>query len=122
MRISSAESVLMEVLWKKSPIPSDEIVAGVAQPNGWSESTVRTLLNRLLNKGAVKATRSGRQYFYRPAVERSQYVLAESRGLIDRLFDGRISPLVAHLSEHETLSADDIAELKSLIARIEKDV
>lgn len=122
MRISSSEAQLMEVLWKKSPVPSEDIVAQVAQPNGWSESTVRTLLNRLLNKGAVKAQRQGRQYLYSPAVERSSYIHSESRGLIDRLFDGRISPLVAHLSEHETLNADDIAELKALIARIEKDV
>src|SRR3954464_15707753 len=115
MKISSSESILMEVLWKKSPVASEEIVAEVAAPNGWSESTVRTLLNRLLKKGAVSAVRQGRQYLYRPAVERAQYVFSESRGLLDRLFDGRISPLVAHLSEHETLSAEDVAELKSLI-------
>jgi predicted transcriptional regulator len=122
MRISTAESLLMEVLWKKSPIPSEEIAAQVAEPNGWTQSTVRTLLNRLLNKGAIEAVRKGRQYLYRPKLERSAYVQSESKGLLDRLFDGRISPLVAHLSEHETLSADDIAELKTLIARIEKDV
>ena len=119
MRISFAESVLMEVLWRKSPVPSEEIAAEVCEANGWTPSTVRTLLNRLLNKGAVEAVRKGRQYLYRPRLERSAYVLAESRGLLDRLFDGRVSPLVAHLSEHQTLSAEDVAELKSLIARIE---
>ncbi len=119
MRISSAESAVMEVLWKRSPVTSEDILAEAAQPNGWSESTVRTLLNRLLNKGAVEAERRGRQYFYRPAVKRSQYVHAESKGLLDRLFDGRISPLVAHFSEHDTLTPEDIAELKTLIARIE---
>ena len=68
---------------------------------------------------AVEAVRKGRQYFYKPAVARSQYVHAESKGLLDRLFDGRISPLVAHFSEHDTLTPEDIAELKTLIARIE---
>lgn len=109
----------MDVLWKRSPLTSEEILGEVADPNGWSEGTVRTLLNRLLKKGAVEAVREGRRYLYRPKVQRSEYVSSESKGLLNRLFDGRVSPLVAHLSEHENLSPDDIAELKALIARID---
>src|SRR4051812_3265717 len=101
LRISSAESVLMEVLWRRSPIASEDILAEVAEPSGWTEGTVRTLLNRLLKKGAVAATREGRRYLYSPAVSRDAYLHAESKTLVDRLFDGRISPLVAHFSEHQ---------------------
>lgn len=121
MKISSSESLLMQVLWQHSPRTSEEILAEVVGPTGWSESTARTLLNRLLNKGAVKAVRQGRQYLYEPMFERAAYVQAESRSLVDRLFDGRVAPLVAQLSEHERLSPEDIAELKALIARIEAD-
>ncbi len=119
MRISGAESVVMEALWKRSPITSEDILAEVAEPQNWSEGTVRTLLNRLLNRGAVQAVREGRRYLYRPVLQRSDYVLAETTGLVDRLFGGRISPLVAQFSDHEKLSDEDISELKALIARIE---
>lgn len=119
MRISSGESVIMAVLWRRSPIPSEDIVAEVAEPNGWSEGTVRTLLNRLLKKNAVEAVREGRRYLYRPLVAREDYVKAESKGFIDRLFEGRLSPLVTHFAQHHELTADDIAELRKLIDKVD---
>ena len=120
MRISSSESLLMEALWKQSPLTSEEILAQVAGQAEWSESTVRTLLNRLLNKGAVRAERKGRQYLYWPAVERAAYVHNESRGLVDRLFGGQITPFIHHFAEQGELSVDDIEQLKALIAEVEK--
>jgi len=119
MRISSAESVIMEVLWRRAPVTSEDILAEVAQANAWSEGTVRTLINRLLNKQAIAAERDGRRYIYRPLVARDDYVRDESRGFLDRLFDGRLSPLVTHFSENGHLTDEDIAELKALIAKVE---
>jgi len=121
MRISTAESVVMEVLWRASPLAAEDIVAEVAEPQGWSEATVKTLINRLLTKKAIGARKDGRRYLYRPLVERSQYVSQESQGLLDRLFDGRVAPLVSHFSRTSKLSPEDIAELKRLIAEIEDD-
>jgi predicted transcriptional regulator len=48
-------------------------------------------------------------------------VQTESRGLVDRLFDGKLAPLVSHFAETKQLSADDIADLKRLIAELEDD-
>lgn len=120
MNISSAESVIMEALWRRSPLGSDEIIAEVAGPQGWSEGTVKALLNRLLKKKVVTAVAEGRRYLYTPAVARRDYVEAESQGLLDRLFDGRLAPLVSHFSEHRKLSDEDVAELKALIERMGK--
>ena len=119
MRISRAESIVMEVLWRQSPRTAEDVAVALADEQSWGEATVKTLLNRLLKKGAVAADRDGRRYLYRPLLDRADYVHAESRGLLDRLFDGRLAPLVSHLSQRETLSADDIAELKRLIAEID---
>ena len=121
MKISTAESVVMEALWRKSPLSAEEIVGEVAGPNGWSEATVKTLINRLLKKAAIAASPDGRRYLYRPLVARGTYVAAESQGLLDRLFDGRLAPLVSHLSQSRALSAEDIAELKKLIAEMDDD-
>ena len=121
VRISAAESVIMEALWKRRPLSAEDIVADVAAEQGWTDATVKTLINRLLTKEAITAERDGRRYLYSPKLERADYVSEESRNLIDRLFEGRLSSLVTHFSEREQLSADDIAELKRLIQELDNE-
>ena len=117
--ISEAESRVMEVLWQQAPRTSEDIVAVLA-PTGWHEKTIRTLLNRLLGKGAVSARKDGRRYLYSPALQRETWQQQESRSLLDRVFGGKVAPLLAHFSRHEELSAKDVAELRRLIESIEK--
>ncbi|MEP6634435.1 MAG: BlaI/MecI/CopY family transcriptional regulator [Luteimonas sp.] len=119
MQISEAESIVMDVLWQRDPQTAEDVVAALAQSQHWQEPTIKTLLNRLLNKGAIMATRDGRRYLYAPVLTREDWVLGESQGLLKRLFNGRIAPLVAHFGEHGKLSATDIAELKRLIAEFD---
>ncbi|HYD88604.1 MAG TPA: BlaI/MecI/CopY family transcriptional regulator [Vitreimonas sp.] len=121
MRVSSAEGIVMEALWARAPQSAEEVSAAVASEQGWTDATVKTLLNRLLSKGAIAADKDGRRYLYRPVLKRADYVLEESEGLIDRLFGGRVSSLVTHFSEREKLSAEDIAELKRLIAELDNE-
>ena len=119
--ISEAEAVVMEVLWRQAPRSAEEILADVGPRQGWQEGTVKSLLNRLLKKKAVKAERDGRRYLYAPRLTREQYVSQESKGLIDRLFDGRIAPLVAHFSDQRKLSRKDIAELRKLLDEMDDE-
>ena len=115
MQISEAESVVMDVLWRRHPLGAEDVVLALADRQDWQEATIKTLLNRLLNKGAISAQKEGRRYLYSPLLKREDWVLKESRGLLDRLFDGRVAPLVAHFSQHQELSRNDIAELRKLI-------
>jgi predicted transcriptional regulator len=119
MKISSAESVVMAALWRRSPLTAEAVAGEVAEAQGWTEATVKTLINRLLKKGAIAAARDGRRYLYRPRMKRESYVAAESRDLLDRLFDGKLAPFIAHFSEQQNLSEDEIDELKKLIARLD---
>jgi BlaI family transcriptional regulator, penicillinase repressor len=114
-RISSAEHEVMEVLWRESPLTAVEVAERVPAGRGWSIRTVKTLLSRLLAKGVLSHEEEGRRYLYRPAVAREDYVAQESRRLLDRLFGGRLTPLVAHLAERDDLSARDIAEIEALL-------
>ena len=118
MQISEAESVVMEILWARHPRTSEEVVAALADAQDWQEATIKTLLNRLLNKGAISAERDGRRYLYAPVLRREDWVLEESGSLLDRLFDGRVAPLVAHFSQHRKLSKADVAALKRLIEEL----
>lgn len=117
-RISDAEHAVMEVLWDESPLTAQDVAERVAPERGWSANTVKTLLGRLLAKNVVTHEEDGRRYRYRPAVAREDYVAVESRKLMDRLFGGKLTPLVAHMAERDALTAEDIAEIEALLAEL----
>jgi len=114
-RISGAEHEIMEVLWRESPLTAAEVAERAPERRAWSIRTVKTLLARLVAKGALSHEEQGRHYLYRPAVVREDYVAGESRRLLDRLFGGRVSPLVAQLAERDDLTDADIAEIEALL-------
>ena len=116
MKISGAESQIMEALWRAGPLTADGIVAEVGEARGWAPGTVKTLITRLLRKKAVEGRREAGGYLYRPLVSRTDYVQSESQSLVDRLFGGEVAPLVAHFAEHRALTPKDIDLLKKLIA------
>ena len=111
----------MEALWRAHPLSADDIMADIADAQSWSAGTVKSLLNRLLSKEAISATREGRKYLYSPQLSQADYISTEGQGLLDRLFEGRVSALFTHFSKHEKLSADDVRELKKLIQELDND-
>ncbi|VVT14068.1 BlaI/MecI/CopY family transcriptional regulator [Erythrobacter sp. EC-HK427] len=119
-RISDAEHAVMEALWAKSPQTAAEVCEEVCGQRGWSMPTVKTLLSRLVQKGALATQPDGRRFLYTPLIARSAYVGTESKRLVERLFGGRAAPLLAHLAENEALTADDIAEIERLLAELKK--
>lgn len=119
-RISDAEHAVMEALWKRSPQTAAEVCDSVCKERGWSIPTVKTLLSRLVQKGALATQPDGRRYLYTPLIARSAYVGTESKRLVERLFGGRAAPLFAHLAEAEALSEDDIAEIERLLKEMKK--
>jgi predicted transcriptional regulator len=121
MKISAAESQVMEALWRRQPLSAEEIFAEVGADQGWALQTLKTLLARLVEKGALATDKEGRRFLYRPLVARDDYVEAESQGLLDRLFDGRLAPLVSHFSQRQKLTAQDIADLKRLVQELDDE-
>ncbi|KQM64920.1 CopY family transcriptional repressor [Sphingomonas sp. Leaf17] len=119
-RISDAEHVVMEVLWDQSPLTAQDVAERVDPARGWSANTVKTLLGRLLAKTVIAHDADGRRYLYRPLVAREDYVGGESRRLIDRLFGGSLTPLVAHLAQRDELTAQDIAEIEAILQDLKK--
>ena len=118
-KISDAEYAVMEALWRRTSngqgATAADIAADVDPGRGWSAQTVKTLLARLLAKNIIRHEEDGRRYLYRPRVAREDYVAGESRRLVDRLFGGRIMPLVAHLAHTDQLSDADISEIQALL-------
>ena len=121
MRITAAESQIMEALWRAGPLTPDEIVRDVGGAQNWGAATVKTLITRLLKKKAMASEREGGRTRYRPLVSREEFLQTESQSFLDRLFDGQLAPLVAHYAWHRPLSAEEVERLKQLIRELEGD-
>jgi len=119
--ISEAESVVMEVFWAHGALPAEEVFAALQGHGKWQEPTVKTLLNRLLKKGALRARKDNRRYVYSPVLTRDAWLSSESRGFLGRLFGGRVAPLVSHFSQHRKLDRKDIEDLKRLIRELDRE-
>ncbi len=120
MRISDAELSVMEVLWSEPRLLAADVAARV-EGKEWSDKTVKTLLARLVEKGALKAEAEGRRYRYTPLIQRSEHSKSMVGRLADTLFGGKAAPLVAHLADARDLTDDDIEELEELVRRLKDD-
>ncbi len=119
MRISDAELDVMEALWGAGhPLTATEAAERISTDRGWTLATVKTMLSRLAAKGAVSHREDGRRFLYSPAIRREDYVGHESRRFVDRLFGGRLSPLVARLAEEDALDDEDIAAIEALLKEL----
>ena len=114
-KISESEWLVMRVLWSKSPLTANEVVEKLAGKTKWKPKTVKTLINRLLKKGAVKFQKEGRKYRYYSAVSEAECVGTQSRSFIQRVYGGAARPMLAAFLEDAELSAEDIAELKKIL-------
>jgi predicted transcriptional regulator len=119
--ISKTEYEVLEAIWQQYPTSAIEIVERLNQQKPWHEKTVKTLINRMVKKGAIGFNKEGRQYFYYPQLEREAYQISESSNIINRLFGGKVAPLVAGFAKNKQLTQSDVTELKSLIEQWEKE-
>ena len=120
-RISQSELDVMDVLWTESPLGALEVATYLAESKDWNIRTIKTLLARLVEKGALETQRDGRRYLYTPLITKDSYAAGATRRLSNRLFGGRAAPLVAHLAIGDGLSQADIAELEAIIAELKNE-
>ncbi len=115
MQISDAEWDVMSVLWESEPKTAAEVIASLAPSHSWNHRTVRTLLARLIEKGALTYEANGVRYSYCTAVSQTDCVRQRSQSFLAKVFGGNASALVAHFVEDGQLSVEDIDELARLL-------
>ena len=120
-KISEAEWEVMKVLWESSPRTANDIVEELTGKTTWKRETIRTLINRLVTKKALKFEKKGRQYHYSPRVSRAECVKAETESFVSRFGAGAIEPMLAAFVEEKKLSTEKIARLKQILERKEAD-
>lgn len=119
--ISNSELAVLNLLWRSSPLSAGDVVEQLASSKEWHEKTVKTLLNRLVKKQAIGFEKKGRAYLYFPLIDQGDYQVKETQSFVERMFSGRVAPLVAGFARENKLSAEDVAELKQLIDNWQED-
>jgi BlaI family transcriptional regulator, penicillinase repressor len=115
-RISEAEWKVMKVLWaSKDPIAAYDIIQVLAQTEDWKPETIKTLLNRLVKKGALGYEKYKNLYLYYALASESDCIRAESETFLARFFDGALEPMLAHFVEEHPLTPAQIKELKRIL-------
>ena len=114
-QISEAERIVMQILWSEGPLTANEIIAKLNGKVTWNPRTIRTLINRLLNKHGVDFDKEGKEYRYFPTVTEKQCIKHERISFLRRVYGGATKPMIAAFIEDAKLSKNDIAELKAML-------
>jgi len=114
-RISDAEWDVMDVVWRLGAVTPAEVIDRVAEARGWNHRTVRTLLSRLIEKGALRRERGGRRSVYRAAISRRRCVREEGRSFLNKIFGGDAASLLVHFARDAKIGPDDLDRLKRLL-------
>ena len=121
MRLTDAEWTLMNALWEQSPATAREIGERLPEEVSWAYTTIKTMLSRLVVKGAIEERKRGNTSLYVPVVTREKARRSALRSLVERAFGGAVEPLVHHLVEERTLSRRDRDELIRILREEEGD-
>ena len=114
INISEAELEVMKVIWnKKTPITSLDI-GEAFEDKGWKKTTIGTFLTRLVEKGALSAEKHGKLYYYTPLISQKEYRKFRTRSLISSLYGGSIKDFAVSLFEEQSISDEELKELKAI--------
>lgn len=114
-KIADSEWVVMKVFWERAPQTANEAVEALADSVTWSPRTIRTLLNRLVKKGALRYEKDGRAFLYSPLVEEAACARVERSSFLKRVYSGALTPLLTQFIEDEELTQSDIETLKKIL-------
>jgi predicted transcriptional regulator len=119
--LSPAEWQMMKVFWEGGALAARDAYAALPEGHGWAYNTAKTLLARLVAKGALDYTQVGNSYLYEAACRREDVVLREMEEFVERVLDGEPAPVAVHLVRRAKLSREDVAELRLLLDQKERE-
>ena len=120
IKISSAEWEVMRVLWAKGETTSADIIRILSDKQGWSASTVKTLLGRLAEKGYLTSYRQGRSFIYQTSLSEEEANLGALRSVLDRICQTKQVDLISHLLTDLPMTQEDVVKLQKQLKN--KDV
>jgi len=118
--LTGAEWAILKVVWKHEPCAAGTVQEELVATRNWAYSTVKTTMDRMVAKGLLATQAVRNLTLFSARVTRAEAQRGELKRLIQRAFDGALTPLIHFLVEEEDLTADEIAELRKLINRRSK--
>jgi len=115
IRISEAEWEVMDLVWRESPVAATAVLAALGPKRDWTLATVRTLLRRLVGKGALEQKAEGKRYLYSPRISKEECIRRESDSFLDRVLGRAPAATLLHLVRRADLSREDIEELRRIL-------
>ena len=115
VELTESEWSVIKAVWETEPCTAPVIQEKLFKPTGWHYSTVRTLMDRMVAKGVLKAKKEGKLTIYQSAVTRAQAQSGELLYALKHAFNGALTPMVQCLIETNDLNAEELAQLESLI-------
>lgn len=112
--LTRPEWILMNALWKESPLTLSGVIEAVEGQLDWKYTTYSTYLKRLCDKGIARYEMLGRDKFYYPAMERKNCIRAESESILERVTSTGVKDLLVCMIKDSDLSSDDVQDLKDL--------
>ncbi|NMM64929.1 BlaI/MecI/CopY family transcriptional regulator [Clostridium sp. P21] len=119
--ISDAELEVMKIIWKYSEITSNKIIEQLESKSKWKPNTIKTLINRLLNKDAISFRKDGKEYYYHSLISEDDYINEESKSFLNKIFNGSINSMVSNFVNNKKLSCEEIEELKDILNKSNSD-
>lgn len=119
INIAETEWRVMELLWDKTMLTIGDIKSGLAD-TGWSDSTIKTLVRRLTNKGAVRIDDTHGQFRYYPVVKEDECKLKETKNLINRIYNGSVKMLMTSLASESNLTEEETERLMEIIDKMDR--
>jgi len=120
MKLTEAEWLIMNALWQENPAKARDIAKRLPTGVSWAYTTIKTMLNRLVLKKAVRESKKGNTSYYEPILTRRRARRTALRTLLDQAFDGAFGPLMHFLVEDQKLTAKQRQELIQMLAKSRK--
>ncbi|BAH05405.1 hypothetical protein CKR_0354 [Clostridium kluyveri NBRC 12016] len=118
--ISDAELEIMKIIWKSPNITANKIIEKLKGKTEWKPNTIKTLINRLLNKGAIDFQKEGKEYYYYNLINEEEYKISESKSFLNKIFNGSLNLMLMNFIKTKNLSEKDIEELKKILNNAHK--
>ena len=119
VELTAAEWPIIQAVWETEPCTAPAIQEKLFKPTAWTYSTVRTLMDRMVAKGVLKAKKAGKMTIYQSAVTRAQAQSGEVFYALKHAFNGALTPMVQCLLDTNEVSSAELDELKKIIAACE---
>jgi BlaI family penicillinase repressor len=115
VELTEAEWSIIKAVWEQEPCTAPAIQEKLYRTTDWTYSTVRTLMDRMVVKGVLKARKEGKLTIYHSVVTRAQAQRGELFYALKHAFNGALTPMVQCLLENNDLDVDELEKLESFI-------